>query len=82
MVYPLADHEFSAVSDESGKTICWATDLSRKSRIAAQCRWDNYVVIDLDTDKTIAEMDWRSTHTMLHERRFTNTMRTSIKLRR
>jgi DEAD/DEAH box helicase domain-containing protein len=28
--------------------------------------WDNFVIIDLDTDKTIAEMDWRSTHTMLH----------------
>jgi DEAD/DEAH box helicase domain-containing protein len=29
--------------------------------------WDNFVVVDLSTDKTIAEMDWRSTHTMLHE---------------
>ena len=28
--------------------------------------WDNFVVIDLDTNKTIAEMDWRATHTMLH----------------
>lgn len=29
--------------------------------------WDNFVVVDLSTDKTIAEMDFRSTHTMLHE---------------
>jgi DEAD/DEAH box helicase domain-containing protein len=29
--------------------------------------WDNFVVIDQEHDKTIAEMDWRSTHTMLHE---------------
>lgn len=29
--------------------------------------WDNVVVIDVSTDKTIAEMDWRSAHTMLHE---------------
>ena len=25
------------------------------------------MIIDLDTDKTLAEMDWRSAHTMLHE---------------
>jgi DEAD/DEAH box helicase domain-containing protein len=29
--------------------------------------WDNVVVIDVSTDATIAEMDWRSSHTMLHE---------------
>jgi DEAD/DEAH box helicase domain-containing protein len=29
--------------------------------------WDNVVVIDVSSDLTIAEMDWRSTHTMLHE---------------
>jgi DEAD/DEAH box helicase domain-containing protein len=29
--------------------------------------WDNFVIIDLANDATIAEMDWRSTHTMLHE---------------
>ncbi len=29
--------------------------------------WDNFTIIDVATKKTIAEMDWRSTHTMLHE---------------
>ena len=29
--------------------------------------WDNVVVIDLSTNRTLAEMDWRSTHTLLHE---------------
>ncbi len=29
--------------------------------------WDNFVIIDLETDKTLAELDWRAAHTMLHE---------------
>jgi DEAD/DEAH box helicase domain-containing protein len=29
--------------------------------------WDNVVVIDVSTDAVLAEMDWRSTHTLLHE---------------
>jgi DEAD/DEAH box helicase domain-containing protein len=29
--------------------------------------WDNFVIIDLDTDLTLAELDWHSTPTMLHE---------------
>ena len=28
--------------------------------------WDNVVVIEQPQDKTLAEMDWRSAHTMLH----------------
>jgi DEAD/DEAH box helicase domain-containing protein len=66
----LADHEvLHAVSDDSGKvTYHWATDTYPASHVSLRSvGWDNYVVIDLDTDKTIAEMDWRSTHTMLHE---------------
>jgi DEAD/DEAH box helicase domain-containing protein len=57
------------VSDESGKiTYHWATDTYPANHVSLRSvGWDNYVVIDLDTDKTIAEMDWRSTHTMLHE---------------
>ncbi len=39
-----------------------ATDVSLRS-----IGWDNFVVVDLSCDKTMAEMDWRSTHTMLHE---------------
>lgn len=29
--------------------------------------WDNTVIIDVETDETIAELDWHSTPTMLHE---------------
>lgn len=29
--------------------------------------WDNFVIIDVATEKTLAELDWRATHTMLHE---------------
>src|SRR5690606_17999279 len=29
--------------------------------------WDNFVIVDLATDKTLATLDWRSAHTMLHE---------------
>ena len=36
------------------------------SRCAA-IGWDNVVIIDAEHDKTIAEIDWRGAHTMLHE---------------
>ena len=29
--------------------------------------WDNFVIIDVETNDSLAEMDWRSAHTMLHE---------------
>ncbi len=29
--------------------------------------WDNFVIIELGADRTLAELDWRSAHTMLHE---------------
>ncbi len=29
--------------------------------------WDNFVIVDVETDVALAELDWRSTHTMLHE---------------
>ncbi len=29
--------------------------------------WDNFVIIDLGTGTSLAELDWRATHTMLHE---------------
>lgn len=29
--------------------------------------WDNFVIIDLGTSTSLAELDWRATHTMLHE---------------
>jgi DEAD/DEAH box helicase domain-containing protein len=45
----------------------WSTDAYPASHVSLRSvSWDNFVVVDLDTDKTIAEMDWRATHTMLH----------------
>ncbi|MEM6958780.1 MAG: helicase-related protein, partial [Myxococcota bacterium] len=46
----------------------WASDAYPANGVSLRsASWDNFVIIDLDTDRTIAEMDWRSTHTMLHE---------------
>lgn len=46
----------------------WAADAYPASNVSLRsATWDNFVIIDLDGDRTIAEMDWRSTHTMLHE---------------
>lgn len=53
----------------SGRTVYhWASDAYPANSVSLRALgWDNFVVIDLDRDKTIAEMDWHSTHTMLHE---------------
>jgi DEAD/DEAH box helicase domain-containing protein len=29
--------------------------------------WDNFVIIDIGSGKSLAELDWRASHTMLHE---------------
>ena len=52
----------------NGKTVFhWATDAYPASHVSLRSLgWDNFVVVDLDSDRTIAEMDWRATHTMLH----------------
>ena len=51
-----------------GTTYHWATDSYPANHVSLrQIGWDNFVIIDVDNDKTIAEMDWRATHTMLHE---------------
>ncbi len=66
----LAKHEvLHPVPSASGKTAYhWATDAYPASHVSLRSlSWDNFVIIDLDGDRTIAEMDWRSTHTMLHE---------------
>ena len=52
----------------NGKTVYhWATDAYPATHVSLRSLgWDNFVVVDLDSDRTIAEMDWRATHTMLH----------------
>ncbi len=66
----LARHEVvHPVPNAAGRTTYhWATDAYPANHVSLRSvGWDNFVVIDLSSDKTIAEMDWRSTHTMLHE---------------
>ena len=49
-------------------TYHWASDAYPASSVSLRALgWDNFVIVDVDRDKTIAEMDWRSAHTMLHE---------------
>ena len=52
-----------------GETVYhWATDSYPANNVSLRSvGWDNFVIIEVERDKTIAEMDWRSTHTMLHE---------------
>jgi DEAD/DEAH box helicase domain-containing protein len=66
----LSSHQVvHAASAPSGKaTWHWSSDAYPANDVSLRSvGWDNFVVVDLSTDKTIAEMDWRSTHTMLHE---------------
>ncbi len=52
----------------NGSVYHWAADSYPANAVSLRsASWDNFVVIDLDGSRTIAEMDWRSTHTMLHE---------------
>ncbi|MBC7793496.1 MAG: DEAD/DEAH box helicase, partial [Clostridia bacterium] len=53
----------------NGKTVYhWANDVYPANHTSLRSvSWDNFVIIDVASDHTIAEMDWRSTHTMLHE---------------
>ncbi len=46
----------------------WSADAYPANHVSLRSvGWDNFVIIELGTDRTIAEMDFRSTHTMLHE---------------
>ncbi len=65
----LADHGLlHPTASSRGSTYHWASDSYPANNVSLRsATWDNFVIIDLDGDRTIAEMDWRSTHTMLHE---------------
>jgi len=52
----------------AGSIYHWASDSYPANNVSLRsASWDNFVIIDIDGNRTIAEMDWRSTHTMLHE---------------
>lgn len=58
-----------AVAEGSGRTIYhWISDAYPANQVGLRSPgWDNFVIVDLSVDRVIAEMDWRSVHTMLHE---------------
>jgi DEAD/DEAH box helicase domain-containing protein len=65
----LASHDMlhPVPGGDGGRVFHWAADAYPANHVSLRSlSWDNFVVIDLDRDKTIAEMDFRSTHTMLH----------------
>jgi DEAD/DEAH box helicase domain-containing protein len=56
------------VLHESGDTFHWATDAYPANDVSLRSvGWDNVVIIDVKSENAIAELDWRSAHTMLHE---------------
>ena len=56
------------VLHESNDTFHWAADAYPANNVSLRSiGWDNVVIIDAEHDKTIAEIDWRGAHTMVHE---------------
>ncbi len=61
----LASHQ---VLHESAGTFHWAADSYPANDVSLRSvGWDNVVIVDLAEDRALAELDWRSAHTMLHE---------------
>ncbi len=61
----LAGH---GVVHEAGGRFHWSADAYPANHVSLRSvGWDNFVIIDVARGKTIAELDWRATHTMLHE---------------
>ncbi|WP_240360467.1 DEAD/DEAH box helicase [Pyxidicoccus caerfyrddinensis] len=66
----LAQHEVvHPTVGEAGKRVFhWSTDAYPANHVSLRSvGWDNVVIIERGTDRTLAEMDFRSAHTMLHE---------------
>ena len=61
----LAEH---GVVHESNDRFHWAADAYPASHVSLRSiGWDNFVIIDRDAGRALAELDWRATPTMLHE---------------
>ena len=61
----LADN---GVVHESGDRFHWSADAYPANHVSLRAiGWDNFVIIDKAHGRTIAELDWRSAPTMLHE---------------
>jgi DEAD/DEAH box helicase domain-containing protein len=56
------------VLHEASGAFHWAADAYPANNVSLRSvGWDNVVIIDAEHDRSIAELDWRSAHTMLHE---------------
>src|SRR5450432_694900 len=56
------------VVHESGGRFHWAADVYPANDVSLRSvGWDNVVIVDVAHDRSIAELDWRAAHTMLHE---------------
>jgi DEAD/DEAH box helicase domain-containing protein len=61
----LAHH---GVLHTAGDRFHWASDAYPANHVSLRSTaWDNFVIVDVGRGKNIAELDWRATHTMLHE---------------
>jgi DEAD/DEAH box helicase domain-containing protein len=53
---------------EASGTFHWAADAYPANEVSLRSvGWDNVVIVDVEHDETIAEIDWRGAHTMVHE---------------
>lgn len=61
----LAQH---GVLHEAAGRFHWSADAYPANHVSLRSiGWDNFVIVDVAHGRTIAELDWRATHTMLHE---------------
>jgi DEAD/DEAH box helicase domain-containing protein len=52
----------------SGSAYHWSGEAFPANHVSLRnVGWDNFVIIDVAHGKSIAELDWRAAHTMLHE---------------
>jgi DEAD/DEAH box helicase domain-containing protein len=66
----LADNQvLHAVPGSNGhSTYHWSSESYPANHVSLRSAgWDNVVIIDRSRDQTIGELDWRASHTMLHE---------------
>jgi DEAD/DEAH box helicase domain-containing protein len=56
------------VVHEAAGRFHWSADAYPANHVSLRSvGWDNFVIVDRKMGRVIAELDWRSTHTMLHE---------------
>jgi len=61
----LAQH---GVVHEVANRFHWSADAYPANHVSLRSiGWDNFVIVDVTHGRTIAELDWRAAHTMLHE---------------